>query len=58
MSTDHKSVGYRGGCRCTECVEKHRVQGNNYYNSVKAELTELCQFKPGVLQLLGEHSCT
>jgi hypothetical protein len=49
MSTDHKGGGYRSGCRCTDCVEKHRVQGVNYYRSLKAELLELRAWRDSVV---------
>jgi len=46
---DHKGGGYRAGCRCTECVEKHRVQGNNYYRAMKLELESLRAWRDTVV---------
>ena len=45
MSMAHKGGGYRSGCRCDDCVEKHRVQGINYYHRLQAELIELRKFR-------------
>ncbi len=54
MSMAHKGGGYRSGCRCADCVEKHRVQGFNYYRSVKAELLELRAFKAQFEELAAQ----
>ena len=49
MSMAHKGGGYRSGCRCDDCVEKHRVQGNNYYHRLQSELIELRQFRDEIM---------